>query len=159
MQREPPSQEIVKIIQTKLQMNAPPPHFPGLTWSQVMRQIAHRSFNLKNRLLGRGLARDWWGIQWWLYSVCVQGLMWSMLQQSESLAACSAQCRTVRHTSGLWQTLVVGWRPGENEIAASAQSRRGMLRTGREYQVDLQNDPLWFTLMLCSPDSWEQKCI
>lgn len=113
-----------------------------------MRQIAHRSFHLNNRLLGWGIVRDGWGTWWWLYSVCVSGLIWSMLQQSESLVACSARCRAVRYASGLWQPVVAGGRPGENEITASVQSGRGALIIGREYEVDLENDPTWLTLML-----------
>lgn len=84
-----------------------------------MWQIAHCSFHLNNRLQGWGIARDWWGTWWWLYSVCVPRLIWSMLQQSETPAACSARCRAVRYASGLWQAVVAGGRPGENEITAS----------------------------------------
>lgn len=90
-----------------------------------MWQIAHRSFHLNNRLLGWSIARDWWETRWWLHSVCVPRLMWSMLQQSEILAACSARCRAVRYASGLWQAAGAEGRPGENEITASVCAEQG----------------------------------
>lgn len=88
-------------------------------WNQTPWQIAHRSFHLNNRLLGWGFARDGWGTSLRLYSEGVPGLIWSMLQQSESPVACSAPSRAVRYASGLWQP---GGRReeglGENEITA-----------------------------------------
>lgn len=102
----------------------PSPYFPGLVWSQTPWQIAHHSFHLNNRLLGWGIARDGWGGRRWLYSVCVPGLIWSMLQQSESPVACSAQSRAVRYASGLWQPMVAGrkaWRKWNHSAGAEQE--------------------------------------
>lgn len=81
-----------------------------------------------------------------LYSECVPGLIWSLLQQSESPVACSAPSRAVRYASGLWQ-------PGgsREEGLAKMKSQRwcgaGSGIIGWECEGDLENDSIGFVLM------------
>lgn len=121
-------------------------YFPGLMWNQTPWQIAHRSFHLNNRLLGWGFARDGWGTCPRLYSECVPGLIWSMLQQSESPVACSAPSRAVRYASGLWQP---GGSREDGLVKMKSQrwcgAGSGIIGWGCE--VDLANDSIGFVLM------------
>lgn len=150
--------------QLNLQMKAAHLVFFPQTWgggvcSRATWQTAHHSVHLNNELLGWSVTRGWRGTWWWLNSACVPRLIWSMLQQSEILAACSAavqSCQTrFGPLTGCDSRRKARWKKELQHLFVPSERRA--LITGWEYEVDLQNGALWCTLMLCSPDSWNKQ--